>query len=448
MPDRAVLVNPESVPFLFLAAAGALLFIALLSAAEASFISANRVQVHNLARSGNRGAQLVEELLGNSDRLFGTVRLTVTALTVLFAVITLLLGTYYFGWDTYILVGLAGLAVGIVVVFGQITPWRLAAAHAEAVAPVLVWPVRGLMVLAGWLTALFMQLPELLLRASGKPGSRRSPFLSEEELRLLLEIRGEQGTIEKTEWQMVERVFEFGDRQAYEVMIPRTDIVGVPKGVTVADFLRKVYARAPHAAYPVYEDNLDHIVGILHLKDVVMGLARETITLTSPIDGLIREPYFVPETKNISELLVEMQERNQSVAVVVDEFGGTAGLITINELTSEIVGRLGDERPQGEEGVKHIDERTIEVDGTMRLDELKELLDVEFPEGEYDTVAGFILARLGRIPKVGDSVTFDHLKLVVSEMEGVKIERVQLVRAESGFGTAEPQVDTAAGPTA
>lgn len=447
MPDRAVLVSPESVPFLFLAAAAALLLIALLSAAEASFISANRVQIHNLARSGNRGAQLVEELLGSSDRLFGTIRLAVTALTVLFAAITLLLGTYYFGWGAHILAGFAVLAVGVVAVLGQITPWRLAAAHAEAVAPVLAWPVRGLMLVAGWLTALFMQLPELLLRAGGQPGGRRSPFLSEEELRLLLEIRGEEGAIEKTEWRMVERVFEFGDRQAYEVMIPRTDIVGVPRGMTVADFLRKVYARAPHAAYPVYEDNLDHIVGILHLKDVVMGLARETITLTSPVDGLIREPYFVPETKNISELLAEMQERNQSVAVVVDEFGGTAGLITINELTSEIVGRLGDERPQGEEGVKQIDERTIEVDGTMRIDELKELLDVEFPEGEYDTVAGFILARLGRIPKVGDAVPFDHLKLVVTEMDGVKIERVQLVQADSGPGAAEPRADTA-GPTA
>ncbi len=444
MPDRALLVNPENVPFLFLAGALALLLIALLSAAEASFISANRVQIHNLARSGNRGAQLVEDLLANYDHLFGTIRLTVTLLTVLFAVITLLLGIYYFGWNVY---ALTALAAAVVAVLGQITPWRLAAAHAEAVAPVLAWFVRGLMVVAGWPTALFMKLPELLLRMGGKPPTRRSPFLSEEELRLLLEIRGEQGTIEKTEWQMVERVFEFGDRQAYEVMIPRTDIVGVPKGMTVADFLRKVYARAPHAAYPVYEGSLDHIVGILHLKDVVMGLARETITLTSPIDSLMREPYFVPETKNISELLAEMQERNQSVAVVVDEFGGTAGLITINELTSEIVGRLGDERPQGKEGVKQIDERTIEVDGTMRLDELKDLLDVEFPEGEYDTVAGFILARLGRIPKVGDSVTFDHLKLVVSEMDGVKIERVRLVRAESASGAVESRADTA-GPAA
>jgi len=447
LPDRGLLVSPEGVPFLFLAGALALLLIALLSAAEASFISANRVQIHNLARSGNRGAQLVEDLLGRYDQLFGTIRLTVTLLTVLFAVITLLLGIHYFGWDVYTLAALAALAAAVVAVLGQITPWRLAAAHAEAVAPVLAWFIRGLMALAGWPTAPFMQLPELLLRTGGKPPARRSPFLSEEELRLLLEIRGEQGTIEKTEWQMVERVFEFGDRQAYEVMIPRTDIVGVPKGMTVADFLRKVYARAPHAAYPVYEGSLDHIVGILHLKDVVMGLARETITLTSPIDSLMREPYFVPETKNISELLAEMQERNQSVAVVVDEFGGTAGLITINELTSEIVGRLGDERPQGEEGVKQIDERTIEVDGTMRLDELKDLLDVEFPEGEYDTVAGFILARLGRIPKVGDAVTFDHLKLVVSEMEGVKIERVRLVRAETGPGVAESRAD-AAGPAA
>jgi putative hemolysin len=446
LPDRPLLVNPESVPFLYAVGVVALLLVALLSAAEASFISANRVQVHNLARSGSRGAQLVENLLGNYDRLFGTLRLASTFLTILFALTVLLLGVYYFGWDAYTLAGLAA-AAGIALL-GQITPWRLAAAHAEAVAPVLAWFVWGLMVVAGWLTELFMQLPELLLRWGGKPVARRSPFLTEEELRLLLEIRGEQGAIETTEWRMVEKVFEFGDRQAYEVMIPRTDIVGVPRGMTVADFLRKVYARAPHAAYPVYEGNLDNIVGILHLKDVVMGLARDTISPGSPVDGLMREPYFVPETKNISELLAEMQERNQSVAVVVDEFGGTAGLITINELTSEIVGRLGDQLPQGEEGVKQIDERTIEVDGTMRLDELRDLVDVEFPEGEYDTVAGFILARLGRIPKVGDWVPFDHLRLVVSEMDGVKIERVRLVRADGAAGVAESQPGTATGPAA
>lgn len=448
MLDRPLPVNPDTVPLLYAVGVLALLLVALLSAAEASFISANRVQVHNLARSGNRGAQLVENLLGNYDRLFGTLRLASTFLTILFALTVLLLGVYYFGWDIYTLAGLAAAAAAGIALLGQITPWRLAAAHAEAVAPVLAWFVRGLMVVAGWLTELFMQLPELLLRWGGKPVARRSPFLTEEELRLLLEIRGEQGTIETTEWRMVEKVFEFGDRQAYEVMIPRTDIVGVPKGMTVADFLRKVYARAPHAAYPVYEGNLDNIVGILHLKDVVMGLARETIAPQSPVDSLMREPYFVPETKNISELLAEMQERNQSVAVVVDEFGGTAGLITINELTSEIVGRLGDELPQGEEGVKQIDERTIEVDGTMRLDELRDLVDVEFPEGEYDTVAGFILARLGRIPKVGDWVSFDHLKLVVSEMDGVKIERVRLVRADGAGGVAEPQPGSATGPAA
>mgnify|MGYP000546934924 CR=1 FL=1 len=447
MPDRPLLVNPESVPFLYAVGVVALVLVALLSAAEASFISANRVQVHNLARSGNRGAQLVENLLGNYDRLFGTLRLASTFLTILFALTALLLGVYYFGWDVYTLAGLAVAAAAGIALLGQITPWRLAAAHAEAVAPVLAWFVRGLMVVAGWLTELFMQLPELLLRWGGKPVARRSPSLTEEELRFLLEIRGEQGTIETTEWRMVEKVFEFGDRQAYEVMIPRTDIVGVPRGMTVADFLRKVYARAPHAAYPVYEGNLDNIVGILHLKDVVMGLARDTISPGSPVDGLMREPYFVPETKNISELLAEMQERNQSVAVVVDEFGGTAGLITINELTSEIVGRLG-ELPQGEEGVKQIDERTIEVDGTMRLDELRDLVDVEFPEGEYDTVAGFILARLGRIPKVGDWVPFDHLRLVVSEMDGVKIERVRLVRADGAAGVAESQPGTATGPAA
>lgn len=448
MPDRALLVPPETLPFLYAVGLLALLLVALLSAAEASFISANRVQLHNLARAGNRGAQLVEGLLGNYDRLFGTLRLMSTFLTVLFTVTVFLVGIYYFGWNAYALAALAAAAAAGIALLGQITPGRLAAARAEAVAPVLAWFVAGLMVVAGWLTGLFMLLPEVFLRWGGKPATRRSPFLSEEELRLLLEIRGEQGAIETTEWRMVERVFEFGDRQAYEVMIPRTDIVGVPKGMTVADFLRKVYARAPHASYPVFDGSLDNIVGILHLKDVVMGLARETITPGSPVDSLMREPYFVPETKKISELLAEMQAHNQSVAVVVDEFGGTAGLITINELTSEIVGRLGDERPGGEEGVKQIDERTVEVDGTMRLDELRELVDVELPEGEYDTVAGFILARLGRIPRVGDAVAFDHLRLVVSEMDGVKIERVRLVRADGGPGVAESQADAATGPAA
>ena len=252
-------------------------------------------------------------------------------------------------------------------------------------------------------------------------------LVSEGEIRTAVSVGMEEGTLVEAEAEMVERVFRFGDRQVVEVMTPRPDINWVEKGTKLSEFLT-IYAQHSHSRFPVYEDTIDNVVGVLWIKDVLMAQAKGTIQQDSPIDKLARPAYFVPETKLIAELFTELQESGGQIAMIVDEFGGTAGLVTMEQLLEEIVGELGDELAKVRKSFETIDENSFQIDGGMRLDDANEKLALELPEGEYETVAGFVLSVLGHIPKEGEQLKYNNLKLVITEMKGVKIGKILVTR--------------------
>ena len=233
--------------------------------------------------------------------------------------------------------------------------------------------------------------------------------------------------MEKAEAEMLHAVFEFGDRPVYEVMIPRPEVVSIEQGSTVADFLT-LYAQSPLSRFPVYQENMDNVVGILSIKDVLMGLANSTIDKTSTIDSLIRPAYFTPENKPINELFAEMRDKNYRMAVVIDEYGGTAGVVSLSRLVEEIVGEVGDELAKVEKDYEAINDYTFQIDGSMRIEEANEEMELELPEGDYETVAGFILNLLGHIPKRGEQLRYRGLKIVITKMRGLKIEEVLLTK--------------------
>jgi len=204
-------------------------------------------------------------------------------------------------------------------------------------------------------------------------------------------------------------------------------VVWVEKGTTLAAFL-SIYAESPLSRFPVYEDNMDNVVGILSVKDVLMSQAKGTIDNESIVDDLVRPAYFTPETKHINELFVEMRDKNYRMCVVVDEFGGTAGIVMLSRLVEEIVGEVGDELAAVEKDYEALDAYTFEIDGGMRIEEANEEMDLNLPEGEYETVAGFVLNLLRRIPGPNEQIVYKDMKLVVSEMRGVKIEKIILTR--------------------
>jgi len=244
----------------------------------------------------------------------------------------------------------------------------------------------------------------------------------------MISLGHKEGTVEEHEARMLHKVFDFGDRPVREVMVPRPEVKAMPHGSRVADF-RTLYAESPLSRFPVYKENMDNVVGILSVKDVLMALARGTATDQSTIDDLVRPAYFAPESKRIDELFVEMRDKNFRMCVVVDEYGGTAGVVSLSRLVEEIVGEVGDELAEAEKDYEAINDYTFQVDGGMRIEEANQEMELELPDSEdYETVAGFILSLLGRIPRPNEQIKYKGLKLVITEMKAMKIEKVLLTK--------------------
>jgi len=270
-----------------------------------------------------------------------------------------------------------------------------------------------------WIASGFSKL------AGGAPVPRS--LVSEEEIRTMISVGHKEGTVDEDEAEMLHKVFEFGNRPVRVAMVPRPEVVCIEQGTKLADFL-SLYEKSPLSRFPVYQDNMDNVVGILSVKDVLMAQAKGAINNQSVIDDLVRPAYFTPETKRISQLFAEMRDKNYRMAVVVDEFGGTAGIVSLSRLMEEIVGPVGDELAAAEKEYEVINEYTFQIDGGMRIEEANEEMDLELPSGEYETVAGFVLDLLGHIPKPGEQLRYKGLKLVITEMRGVKIEKILLTK--------------------
>jgi len=270
-----------------------------------------------------------------------------------------------------------------------------------------------------WIASRFSKL----VGATPAPGS----LISDEEIRTMISVGQKEGEMEEAEAQLLDKVFDFGDRPVREVMVPRPEVTCIELGSKVADF-HTLYAEYPLSRFPVFKENMDNVVGILAIKDVLMAQAKGSINRQSVIDGLMRPAYFTPETNRINELFAEMRDNNYRMAIVVDEFGGTAGIVSLTRLVEEIVGPVGDELAAVEKDYEVINAYTFQVDGGMRIEEVNEQLEMELPEGDYETVAGFILDLLGRIPKPNEQLRYKDLKLVITEMRGVKIEKILLTK--------------------
>ncbi|TAK27195.1 MAG: HlyC/CorC family transporter [Chloroflexota bacterium] len=406
-----------------------LFFVAFFSSSEASLISVSKIRILHLAEQANKAAQAIQRMVAKHDNFFATILLTEN----LFIVFASSLGTAL----ALSIIGERGVIFAplvmtiLIVLVGEITPKTLAARHAERYALLVARPMELIMRMLSPIIFVFTLSPKLIMRLIGDRGEARSPFITEAELRMLINIGEEEGTVEEVERELLENVFQFGDRLVREVMVPRPEIVGIETNANLDSFLQ-VFSHSSRARFPVYEDSLDNVVGILSIKDVLAALVNNSIDKRHPIASWVRPAHFVPETKRIGVLLGEMQARKIQMAIAVDEFGGTAGLVTLQQLVEEIVGSMGDELEEDEEDVKAIDERTVEVDAGMRVDEFNDELDAQLPDGDYETLAGFMLSNLGHIPREGEHVRHGKLRISIAEMKGLKIEKLRVVTHEGG----------------
>jgi len=410
-----------------------LLLAAFFSASETSFISLQRIRLEHLVKNNVRGARRVARMIERPEKLLSTILLGSNFANVAAAALGTMVAVSLWGERGVLIVTIA--VTILLLIFSETTPKTIATQHAERLSLILARPIEWLswlltpfVVALSWIVSGFTRL------VGGEPVPRS--LASPEEIRTMISVGHKEGTVEEAEAEMLHKVFEFGDRPVREVMVPRPEVVSIEQGSKLTDFLA-LYAESPLSRFPVYQENMDNVVGILSVKDVLMAQAKGAINDESTIDDLARPAYFAPETKRINELFAEMRDKNYRMCVVVDEFGGTAGIVSLSRLVEEIVGPVGDELAEVEKEYEVINEYTFQIDGSMRIEEANEEMELELPEGDYETVAGFVLHLLGHIPKPNEQLRYKGLKLVITEMRGLKIEKILLTKEKTGSVSTE-----------
>ena len=329
----------------------------------------------------------------------------------------------------YAIVGMAAL----VMIFAEVVPISYAAANSERVSRVVVGPV--------WIASKVLSVPARAVgflsdRVARALGGRPEPAppVTEGEIRAIVDLQAETGGLEQEEKVMIHQIFEFGDRVAREVMVPRTEMVAVPETATAGE-AAQLAAEHRVSRLPVYRADLDDIVGIVYVKDVLPLLAsgRADTAVTS----FVRQPLRVPETKNLGDLLTEFRRRRRSLAIVMDEYGGTAGLVTLEDLLEEVVGDIYDEYDTVRPPVEHVGDGAVTLDGRMSIQEASEAVGIALPDGDYDSLAGLLYGHMGMVPKAGQRLRLAGVTLIVEDLDGHRIARVRAVR-EPSSGPDEP----------
>lgn len=419
-----------------------LLMAALFCSAETAFIGMQKVRLQHLIRIGQPGANTVAKILGRPEKFLSTVLLGINFFETAVATVGTVIAINVWKQNENLITVIATIVITfLTLVFAELIPKSLATRFGEKLALVYARPIEIVGIIFYPFVFILQHIGIRLTHMAGEANEDR-PTMSQEEFHTAIEVGEEEGVVEEDAAEMLHNVFEFGNRPVREVMIPRPDVVSIERGTTLAGFLDQ-YASKPLSRYPVYEGNMDYVVGILSIKDVLMAQAKGTITRDSLIDSLIRPAYFTPETKPISQLFIEMKDSNYRMAVIVDEFGGTAGVVSLTQLVEEVVGPVGDELAHGAKDYEVIDEYTFQIDGGMKIEEANEEMKLGLPEGDYETIAGFILQLLGRIPKQGENIKYHGLKLVITGMRGPKIEAI-LVTKEKEKVVKEPEENNAA----
>lgn len=399
-----------------------ILLSAFFSSAETAMTTVNRIRIQALIEQGDKRAIILDKVISNSSKMLSTILIgnnivNISASSLMTTLTIQVLGNVYVGAAT-------GVLTLIILLFGEITPKTLASLHAEKIALSYAKIIYFLTVILTPVVFIVGKLGNgvmFLLRVD--PNAKANP-MTEHELRTLVNVSQEDGVIEREEKQMIYNVFDFGDSAAKDVMIPRIDMTFVDIHSTY-DELMEIFREDMHTRFPVYEENTDNIVGIINIKDLILYPKNQEFS----IQKILREPYFTYEYKRTADLMVEMRKASVNLAIVLDEYGSTAGLVTLEDLLEEIVGEIRDEYDEDEEeDLKEIQPGKEYIAlGSAKLDDINEALSIHLESEDYDSVGGYIIEQLDSLPSQGQSVTLENgIRLVVDELDKNRIEAVHI----------------------
>jgi putative hemolysin len=402
-----------------------LVFSIIFSAAEVSLLMADKIKLLEMANAGVAIAEKILKLRSKREQILTAILITNNlvniAATIIFNQIAQNMGMHS-EWLIVLVMTV------IIVIFGEMLPKQGASRKPIAMAKFSYYIIVGMTFILYPFVWLFTQITNgiLWIFRISPPGD--SSKVTDSELEAMIEVSHQEGLIPTEERVMIEKVFDFADTTVYEVMVPRVDMLSAPITASLTD-LTKLIISSGHSRIPVYKDNSDNIVGILHVKDLIPLITSRKKELT--FQQFLREPYFIPESKHISEVFKDMRARRIHLAVVVDEYGGVSGLVTLEDLLEELVGEIQDEYDTEEDQVKIIDEKTYVLAGDMMTEELNELLGTEISSEDFETVAGFMVAQLGHLGKTGEKVEYEGFTFVVDKIKKLRILKVKVINNQS-----------------
>jgi CBS domain containing-hemolysin-like protein len=410
-----------------LVAVGVLILLnAFFVAAEYGLVTARRTRIIELHHEGNRRARDVLRITSDPPRFIAAMQLGVTLTSLGIGALgeRALADALGEVMATVLAVLIAYLVLTFLhVVIGELVPKGIALGHSEGTALFVSAPVRGFFIVLRPFIWFLQRATEIVLRWLGlQPPGAEDDVLSEAELRMVVSQSTRGGQIEQQEQEMLYKVFDFADKEASAVMVPRPEVVALSIDLPPEQALEAVMD-SPYTRYPVYRESLDDVVGILHVRDLFSAL-RERGMHEVKIEEIVRPAHIVPETKDLASLLGEFRRTNQHMAIVVDEYGEMEGIVTLEDLLEEIVGEIEDEFDLPDESIEQVDDDTIRIDGTFPIDDFNERFRTDLPDEDYHTVAGFVFGLLGRQPEVGDDISHDGMRFDVLEVAGSRIDKL------------------------
>ncbi len=397
-------------------------------AAEYALVTARRSRLDELAKLGNRRAKIALRIMDSPIRFIGTVQLGITAFSIALGAIGEPLVEHFldpFLAHTVAFVVAFTIVTYLHVTLGELVPKAIALTKNERTALWVALPIEAFYLATYPLVWFLQESSNRFTNLFGiEPAAAGVVAHNEQEIRMIVAAAEDTGVIATTEEEMLYKVFDFADKEVREVMVPRPEVVALAAELPPEEALAALLS-SPYTRYPVYRGTLDEIIGILHVRDL-FGAMHDRGIAQVQIDELLRTAYIVPETKDLAALLGEFRAQNQHMAIVVDEYGSMQGIVTLEDLLEEIVGEIEDEFDLPDESVERLDERKVRIDGTFPIDDFNEQFNTELEGEDYHTMAGFVFGRLGRAPEVGDEVAVDGLALRVVEIEGSRIQRLEV----------------------
>lgn len=391
---------------------------AFFSSAETAFTTVNRIRIHSLAENGNKRAAIVEKIVDNSAKMLSAVLIGNNIVNISASSLATILAQRMFG--NYAVTIATGILTIFVLIFGEIMPKTIATLSAEKLTLIYSPIIYGIMWLFTPVIIIVNKLSEFLLFILHIDPSKRGSGITETELRTLVDVSHKEGIIETDERKMINNVFDFGDATAKDAMIPRIDMAMADINSSYEDLI-ELFQRERYTRIPIYEGTTDNVIGIINMKDLLLYDKR----VDFHVKDFLRKAYYTYESKKLSELMREMKKTSVNIIIVLDEYGVTVGLITIEDLLEEIVGDIRDEYDIDEEDeFKQLSENEYLIEGQMKIDDLNDRLGFHLSSENYDSVGGLIIENLDRIPAAGDSILLDNIRLTVQKLDNKRIDRI------------------------